>query len=170
MSWKSENPVLISSYLGSPEKRLALPFVLAPGDAPHRRPYSGNAPQERACLYSLRILPQGLKIRDLDARPRPSPALRGFKTPWKAPEQVLPLKAQALSSGESRLLRGPWSGARGASLASRSKCLSASRAVGSSQALISLAGPKLLPTGPAPISELLPRRLRRSLPPPASWP
>lgn len=70
MSWKSENLALISSYLGSPEKRFALPFVHFRLEiAAHRRPDAA----ERARWTGVRPLKSedsswDLKIEDYDAR------------------------------------------------------------------------------------------------------
>lgn len=146
MSWKSENPALISSYLESPEKRLALPFVhsLARGDSPAPTPFA-ECTRRVSGLQSLRILLGGLKIGDLHGLPRPHPARGALKSLGRLPNKSFLWKGQALSTGKkSCLRRGPWTGA-GRPPPPPSK----SRGAGSGLALVSLAGPKFLPTGPA---------------------
>lgn len=87
MSWKSENPALISSYLESPEKRLALPFVHSRLEiAPHRRAHAAERARGAAGL-SLRIPPWRLKTRDLGASPTPNPAPGGFKILGRLPSK-----------------------------------------------------------------------------------
>ena len=166
MSWKSENPALLSSYLGSPEKRLALSFVPSRLQlAPHRRPEGG----ERAGRVLWPPKSENSSLGFQNRRPRcetsASSCLRRIQNRWRAPKQVFLSQRPIPSSGKkSCLLRGPCTGARGPPPPPSISTRSVSRSVDCGLPLIPLGDPKLAtshqaspsPRASAPAAEAFP--------------
>lgn len=153
---------------GSPEKRLALPFVhsLAPGDSPAPTPFAERT-RRVSGLQSLRILLGGLKIGDLHGGPRPHPARGALKSLGRLPNKSFRWKGQALSTGKkSCLWRGPWTGAGRVSPTSEQVPRSRLRP-GSGFPR----GPQVPSHRAGSLPEPLPGLLRHSLPPirPLAW-